>query len=219
VSGPRVAVLDYGAANMVSITQALVAVGANVAVADAPAGLRAVDALVVPGVGAAGAAMARLRERGLVEPLRDWVAAGRPYLGICLGLQILFERSAEGEAETLGLLAGRTVELEGAPTLPHIGWNSIQPARPDPLFEGIPEGSYFYFAHSYAPAPAEASVVLARTSHGGQFVSAVASGPLYGLQFHPERSAGLGLRLLANFLGLVGGGVAGRSGAPAGKVA
>jgi glutamine amidotransferase len=206
--GPRVAVLDYGAANMVSVTQALAAVGADVSAADGPAGLRGAEAIVVPGVGAAAAAMERLRQRGLLPPLRDWVGAGRPCLGICLGFQILFDASTEGEVRTLGLLAGRTTLLQDAPTLPHIGWNSVELARPHPLFGGIPDGSYFYFVHSYAPVPADEGIVLARTSHGRTFVSAAASGSVYGVQFHPERSAELGLRLLANFLGLVKAGPA-----------
>ena len=202
-SAPSVAVLDYGAANMVSITRALAAVGAEVVVAADASGLRGVDAIVVPGVGAAAPAMAHLRERGLVEPLREWVGAGRPCLGICLGFQLLFDRSDEADAETLGVLAGRTVPLREAPTLPHIGWNTVEAVRPHPLFEGIPDGSHFYFVHSYAPVPADESLVVARTTHGRPFVSAVACGSLYGLQFHPEKSAEAGLRLLANFLGLV----------------
>ena len=209
---PKIAVLDYGAANMVSITRALAAVGAEVTVADEPAGLSGVDAIVVPGVGAAGPAMVHLRDRGLVEPLRNWVRAGRPCLGICLGFQLLFDSSAEGEAETLGLLAGRTVPLAGAPTLPHIGWNSVEIARRHPLLEGVPDGSYFYFVHSYVPAPADQSLVIARTTHGRQFASAVASGLLYGLQFHPEKSSQVGLRILSNFVGLVEA----RTGEPAG---
>ena len=136
----RVAVLDYGAANMVSITKALAAVGADVAVVSEPAGLAGVDAVVVPGVGAAGSAMSHLQERGLLEPLRDWVRAGKPCLGICLGYQVLFESSAEGDVATLGVLAGRTEELVDAPTLPHIGWNSVNAVRPHALFDGIADG-------------------------------------------------------------------------------
>jgi glutamine amidotransferase len=200
---PLVAVLDYGAANMVSIGQALVVAGARVVVAADASGLRGVDAIVVPGVGAAAPAMAHLRERGLVEPLREWIRADRPCLGICLGFQLFFDRSDEADAETLGVLAGRTVPLQEAPTLPHIGWNTVESVRPHPLFEGIPDGSHFYFVHSYAPVPVDESVVVARTTHGRPFVSAAACGSLYGLQFHPEKSAEAGLRLLANFLGLV----------------
>ena len=199
----RVAVLDYGAANMVSITKALAAVGADVAVVSEPAGLAGVDAVVVPGVGAAGSAMSHLQERGLLEPLRDWVRAGKPCLGICLGYQVLFESSAEGDVATLGVLSGRTEELVDAPTLPHIGWNSVNAVRPHALFDGIADGSYFYFVHSYAPVPTDERIVLARTTHGRPFVSAVASGRTFGLQFHPEKSSEAGLKLLSNFMGLV----------------
>ena len=199
----RVAVLDYGAANMVSITKALAAVGADVAVVSEPAGLADVDAVVVPGVGAAGSAMSHLQERGLLEPLRDWVRAGKPCLGICLGYQVLFESSAEGDVATLGVLSGRTEELVDAPTLPHIGWNSVNAVRPHALFDGIADGSYFYFVHSYAPVPTDERIVLARTTHGRSFVSAVASGRTFGLQFHPEKSSEAGLKLLSNFMGLV----------------
>jgi glutamine amidotransferase len=202
-SRPRIAILDYGAANLVSITHGLAAVGADVVVVAEPSALAGADALVVPGVGAAASAMTHLRERGLVEPLRDWVRAGRPCLGICLGFEILFDASDEGDAETLGLLAGRTVALRDAPTLPHIGWNVVRAVRPHLLFDGIPDGSYFYFVHSFAPVPADDGVVVAQTDHGHPFASAVAKGSLYGLQFHPEKSSDAGLRLLSNFLRLV----------------
>jgi imidazole glycerol-phosphate synthase subunit HisH len=218
-NAPLVAVLDYGAANMVSIGQALSAAGARVVVAADPTALEGVDAVVVPGVGAAAPAMVHLRHCGLLEPLRDWVRAGRPCLGICLGFQLFFDGSEEADAETLGLLPGRSLGLVDAPTLPHIGWNSVEYVRPHPLFAGIPDGSHFYFVHSYAPAPKDESIVLARTTHGRPFVSAVASGALYGLQFHPEKSAEAGQRLLANFLRLVAAGpgsATGRNVIPAG---
>jgi glutamine amidotransferase len=199
----KIAVLDYGAANMVSITKALLAVGAEVVVAAEPAALAGMDAIVVPGVGAAASAMTHLHDRGLVEPLRDWARAGRPILGICLGYQIFFDTSEEGDADTLGLLPGRTVGLVDAPTLPHIGWNTVEAVRPHPLFERIADGTHFYFVHSFAPAPADESDIVARTTHGRSFVSAAAKGSLYGLQFHPEKSSGAGLQVLANFVGLV----------------
>jgi glutamine amidotransferase len=202
-SSVKVAVLDYGAANMVSITKALAAVGAEVSVAESAAGMSAVDAIVIPGVGAAAPAMVHLRERGLAEPLREWVRAGRPCLGICLGFQLFFEASDEADAEALGLLAGRTVGLLDAPTLPHIGWNTVNAVRPHPLFDGVADGSYFYFVHSFAPVPSDESLVVARTTHGLPFVSAVAKGSLYGLQFHPEKSSEAGLQVLSNFIGLV----------------
>lgn len=202
-SKPRIAILDYGAANMVSISRALAAVGADIVVADEPSALDDCDAIVVPGVGAAKPAMNHLQERDLLRPLKAWVSAGRPCLGICLGLQLFFEASDEGDADALGIMAGRTVRLVDAPTLPHIGWNSVEIVRQHPLLEGIPDGTYFYFVHSFAPAPADERVVVARTTHGKPFVSAVAKDSIYGLQFHPEKSSRAGLRVLSNFLGLV----------------
>jgi imidazole glycerol phosphate synthase glutamine amidotransferase subunit len=218
-AGPRIAVVDYGAGNLVSIDQALRTVGAEVEFARDGEGLRGVDAVMVPGVGAAAPAMARLESQGLAEPIRAWLAAGRPFLGICLGLQLLFDGSDEGGATTLGIVPGRTVRLEGAPTLPHIGWNQVDRTRPHALFDGIADGADFYFVHSYAgttgagpgpePGPAattgptDRDLVLATTEHGGTFISAVARGAMLGVQFHPERSGRDGLRLLANFVDIV----------------
>jgi imidazole glycerol-phosphate synthase subunit HisH len=205
VSGvPRVAVVDYGAGNLVSIDQAFTTVGAAVTIVSDGEMLRDVDALVVPGVGAAAPAMARLDKHGLTRPIAAWLDSGRPFLGICLGLQLLFEASDEDGAITLGALAGRTVRLEDAPTLPHIGWNQVERTRQHPLFDGIADGADFYFVHSYAgePLDADAPAVLARTTHGRPFVSAVARGPVQGVQFHPERSGADGLQLLANFVAM-----------------
>ena len=203
-ASPRLAVVDYGAGNLVSIDQALTTLGAAVTVVRDGEMLRDVDALVVPGVGAAAPAMARLDKHGLTQPIGRWLASGRPFLGICLGLQLLFESSAEDDAVTLGALAGRTVRLEGAPTLPHIGWNQVERTRDHPLFDGIADGADFYFVHSYAgnPVDADTSAILARTTHGRPFVSAIARGPIHGVQFHPERSGPDGLRLLANFVAM-----------------
>ena len=199
----RIAVVDYGAGNLVSIEQALTSVGAGVVVARDPTALAGADGLIVPGVGAAAPAMERLHDAGLVEPMRAWIAADRPFLGICLGLQLLFEGSDEDGAVTLGVLRGRSVRLAGAPTLPHIGWNQVERRRPHPLFDGIDDGADAYFVHSYVGAPLDDDVVLATTEHGSRFVSAIARGRLAGVQFHPERSGDDGLRLLANFRTLV----------------
>jgi imidazole glycerol phosphate synthase glutamine amidotransferase subunit len=201
----RIAVVDYGAGNLVSIDQALRAAGVDVVIAHGAPDLEGVDGLVVPGVGAARPAMERLRRRALVEPIRGWIAADRPFLGICLGMQLLFEGSDEDGARTLGILPGRTVRLIDAPRLPHIGWNAVRRRRPHPLFAGVATDAPFYFVHSYAPRPAGpegADVALAVTDHGPDFVSAVARGRLAGVQFHPERSGRDGLRLLANFASL-----------------
>jgi imidazole glycerol phosphate synthase glutamine amidotransferase subunit len=189
----------------VSIDQALTAVGASVTIARAPGELAGADGIVVPGVGAAAPAMDRLRAAGLVEPIRDWIAAGRPYLGICLGLQLLFAGSDEDGAETLGILDGRATRLVDAPTLPHIGWNQVERRREHPLFAGIASAADFYFVHSYAgrPTGADISAILATTTHGRPFVSAIARDHVLGVQFHPERSGPDGLRLLGNAVALI----------------
>jgi imidazole glycerol phosphate synthase glutamine amidotransferase subunit len=211
----RVAVVDYGAGNLVSIGQALTAVGAEVAIVSGPEELTRADLLVVPGVGAAAPAMARLVAQGLVDPIRAWVQADRPFLGICLGLQLLFEGSDEDGAETLGLLPGRTVRLDGAPTLPHIGWNQVVRTRAHEAFGGIPDGADLYFVHSYVgrPTSAKEDLVVAETTHGATFASVVGRGRLLGVQFHPERSGTLGLRLLSNVV------AAARTPSPAGSAA
>jgi glutamine amidotransferase len=213
---PCIAVVDYGAGNLVSIHQALTSVGADVRIAAGPDGLGDADAVVVPGVGAAAPAMVRLGLQGLVEPIAAWLAADRPFLGICLGLQLLFEGSDEDGAVTFGTLPGRTVRLADAPTLPHIGWNQVERTRAHPVLDGIDDGADFYFVHSYAGVPrggdtmvastddaTAPELVLAHTTHGRAFVSAVAQGSMVGVQFHPERSGPDGLRLLANFVDLV----------------
>jgi glutamine amidotransferase len=201
-------VVDYGAGNLVSIEQALTRVGAEVRLATTAADLDQMDGVIVPGVGAAAPAMRRLARHGLVEAIRRWIGAGRPLLGICLGLQLLFEVSDEDGATTLGVVPGRTVRLDAAPSLPHIGWNQVQRRRPHRLFDGIPDGADFYFVHSYAGRPSDAvvdEITLATTEHGGSFVSALGRGSLLGVQFHPERSGDDGLRLLANFVAIVAG--------------
>jgi imidazole glycerol-phosphate synthase subunit HisH len=197
-----VAVVDYGAGNLVSIEQALAIAGAQVVIARRAADLAGADGLIVPGVGAAAPAMARIRRHGLEAPIVGWIAADRPFLGICLGLQLLFEGSDEDGATTLRILPGRATRLADAPRLPHIGWNQVVRTREHLLFDGIEPDADFYFVHSYAAAPADDGLALAETMHGSTFVSAVARGALAGVQFHPERSGRDGLRLLANFVGL-----------------
>ncbi len=201
----RIAVVDYGAGNLVSIEQGLLAVGAVPTLVREPDGLADTDAVIVPGVGAAEPAMRRLARAGLVDALTGWIADGRPYLGICLGLQLLFEASDEDGATTFGVLPGRAVRLPGAPTLPHIGWNQVVTRRRHALFDGITDGADFYFVHSYAGLPDGPDAdrhVLADTEHGRPFASVVEFGNVLGVQFHPERSGRDGLRLLANFAGL-----------------
>ena len=209
--GPTFGLVDYGAGNLVSIEQALTRVGGRVAVIERgidPA-WAGIDGLVVPGVGAAGPAMDRLSRQDLVGPILDWIGAGRPYLGICLGLQLLFDGSDEDGAETFGVIDGRATRLRDAPTLPHIGWNQVQRVADHSAFAGIAADADFYFVHSYAGVPGGPdgeAAILARTTHGAAFVSAIARDNVLGVQFHPERSGSDGLRLLANVATLVAGG-------------
>ena len=192
-----VAVIDHGAGNLVSIAQGLVAAGARVRVADRPADLAGADGVVLPGVGATAAAMARLQAAGFVDSLR---LLERPLLGICVGLQVFFDSSEEDDAACLGLVEGTVRRLEDAPRLPHIGWNDLQFRTTDVLFAGIPADAPFYFVHSFAPVPADPAVIVATADHGRPFVAAVRSGTRVGVQFHPERSGAAGLALLANFV-------------------
>jgi imidazole glycerol-phosphate synthase subunit HisH len=196
-----IAIVDHGAGNLVSIEQALRVAGATTVRVARPVDLEA-DGLVVPGVGSAGSAMARLRRQGLDGPVRTWALDGRPFLGICLGMQLLFETSDEDGSAMLGVLPGRVRRLAGAPRLPHMGWNQVRLRGRPALFAGIPDGSDFYFVHSFAAA--DAGPVVGVTEYGESFGSAVARDALGAVQFHPERSGHDGLRLLANFVAIAG---------------
>jgi imidazole glycerol-phosphate synthase subunit HisH len=200
---PRFAVVDYGAGNLVSITQALVAAGADTQLAATPDQLEGSDAIVVPGVGASGPAMRRLRATGMDVAIRSAVAAGAWYLGVCLGMELLFEKSEEDGARMLGMLGGRVVEIPGAPRLPHIGWNQLEPVRLHPVLDGLPALAPAYFVHGYSCAPVDRSVIVAETCHGSRFPSVIARDRVIGVQFHPERSGEDGLRLLRNVVALV----------------
>jgi len=192
-----IAIVDHGAGNLISIAQALDTAGARVRIADEPRGLDGADALVLPGVGATGAAMARLRSAGFVDALRGWDG---PLLGICVGLQLLFATSDEDGGSCLELIDGR-VERLAAPRLPHIGWNELHDRHPaEPLFAGIATDATFYFVHSYAPAPDDPAVVIARATYEEPFVAAVRAGARVGVQFHPERSGRHGTRMISNFV-------------------
>jgi imidazole glycerol-phosphate synthase subunit HisH len=202
---PAVAVLDYGMGNRRSVQKALEHVGARVSVTRDPGALAAAQALVVPGVGAFGAAMSALSELELIAPIQAAAQAGRPVLGICLGMQLLFERSSElGDTPGLGVLAGEVTRLyAGGLRIPHIGWNDVRPVRAAPLIAELPEhGAAFYHVHSYAVRPADPDDVLATTTYGETFATIVARGSVMGTQFHPEKSSGAGLRLLAAFCAL-----------------
>jgi glutamine amidotransferase len=199
-----IAIVDYGMGNRRSVEKALEHVGATVTVTSDLARLRAAAGLVVPGVGAFPKGMQRLRELGLDELLREQVAEGKPVLGICLGLQLAFERSTEqGGAEGLGIVAGEVRELgHGDLKLPHIGWNEVALRTGSPLLECLPSRCAFYHVHSFAPVPACDEDVLGTAVYGQPFASVVGHGSFYGVQFHPEKSSAAGLRLLANFGGI-----------------
>jgi glutamine amidotransferase len=208
---PQIGLVDYGMGNRRSAEKALAHVGARVEVSAEHELLREMDGLVLPGVGAFPAGMRAIRERGLDELLIERAQAGVPLLGLCLGMQLLFERSEEhGGAEGLGLLAGTVRRLpadsQSAPglKLPHIGWSEVHWRRMTPLSEGLPDPSYLYHVHSFAPVPADEEVVLATADYGEPFAAIVGAGNVYGTQSHPEKSSAHGLALLANFTRLCG---------------
>ena len=194
-----IAIADYGMGNRRSVEKALEHVGASPRLTADHDAIRDADGIVVPGVGAFPEAMRNVARLGLAEVLRERAAAGVPLLGICLGAQLLFERSSEHEgAEGLGLLPGEVTPLR-APKLPHIGWNLVTFERSSPLIDGLGEAAAFYHVHSLACRPAEPRDVVGRGEYGERFVSIVERGNVFGVQFHPEKSSRDGLALLANF--------------------
>jgi imidazole glycerol-phosphate synthase subunit HisH len=200
-----IAIVNYEMGNLRSVEKALEQVGHVAEITDDPQRLAAADKIILPGVGAYADAMVALNNRGLVEPLRELVASGKPTLGICLGMQLLFERSYEdGEHEGLGILPGevRRFEVPHGVKVPHMGWNQLDPTRPSPLMEGLDPGSYFYFVHSYYVVPADQRIVATTTNYPEPFCSSLHQGNLMATQFHPEKSQQVGLAMLANFASL-----------------
>ena len=205
-----IAVIDYGMGNLRSVSKALehVAPGARVLVTDAAAEIAAADRVVFPGQGAARDCMAAIGHHHLAPVIAD-VATAKPFLGICMGLQVLLERSEEnGGTDLLGLFSGQVRRFDGLATgdnglplkIPHMGWSEVRQVRPHPLWEWIPDNSRFYFVHSYRVVPEDVGIIAGTTDYGVRFTSVVADGNLFATQFHPEKSADLGLRLLANFV-------------------
>jgi len=199
-----IAIIDYGGGNLRSVQNGFAAAGFPTIVTDEPHLLDDADGFVLPGVGAFGQAMKNLRESGLGQLLLRRVAAGVPLLGICLGLQLLFEKSVEkGEHAGLGLIEGAVVPFPSVLKVPQIGWNQLSIRREHPLLEGINQGDYFYFVHSFYACPTDSAVILASADYGGDFPAVVQKDHLFGIQFHPEKSSRLGLQILKNFGRLV----------------
>jgi len=200
-----IALVDYGMGNLRSVEKALQQAGAVVRVVQDAAGVRGARAVVLPGVGAFGDCLANLRRAGLTEAIGEVVRSGRPFLGICLGFQALFESSAEAPGVAgLGLFAGTVPRFaNGKLKVPHMGWNQLRVQRPDcPMLAGIADRSFVYFVHSYFCAPRDEAVVCGTTEYGVEFCSMLWSGNVYATQFHPEKSQGVGLRMLENFVRL-----------------
>lgn len=199
-----IAIVDYGMGNLRSVQKAFEYLGYEVELVGDSNRLLSAEGVVLPGVGSFGKAMENLRKQGLVDPLRQFISSGRPFLGICLGLQLLFELSEEGEQEGLGMLRGRIVRFGKGLKVPHIGWNSLRIRRKDcPLMEEINDGSYFYFVHSYYVIPEDKDIVVATSDYGSEFAAVIWSDNIYAVQFHPEKSQRIGLKLIDNFGRLV----------------
>lgn len=196
-------IVDYGMGNLRSVQKAFEHLGVAAEITTNPRDLATADKVILPGVGAFRDAIAELKRLDFVSALKDHVASGKPFLGICLGLQLLFDVSYEdGEYEGLGIVPGQVVRFPPQPDLkvPHMGWNSLSITQPNcPLFQGVTAGSHVYFVHSYHVVPTDKSVIAATSDHGGPFVAAIARGNLVATQFHPEKSQKVGLQLLKNF--------------------
>jgi glutamine amidotransferase len=199
-----IAIVDVCSGNLRSVERALAHVGAEVVVTRDPDVVRRATKIVVPGQGAFGVFMRGLAERGLGEVLREVIASGRPYLGICLGMQILFDESEEqGPCAGLGIVRGRVVKLvpgDAKLKVPHIGWNQIAQRRPDPLIAGVADGAYVYFVHSYHVIPADPSMLALESVHGVRVCAAIRRDNVFACQFHPEKSQAVGLQILRNFV-------------------
>jgi glutamine amidotransferase len=197
---PRVAVIDYGMGNLRSVQKAFEHIGIDAEITSDAQIVQNADGAVLPGVGAFADCMKNLSDTGLIPFIKEFAASGRPFLGICLGLQLLFDSSLEGgRFEGLGVLKGRVVPLPKDRIVPHMGWNGLAVLRPDPLFIGLPDEPYVYFVHSFHAEPEDAGIVAATADYGVAVTAAVQQGNVYATQFHPEKSGETGLQILRNF--------------------
>lgn len=202
--GYMIAIVDYGMGNLRSVQKAFEKIGVTARIVPFPRDLKRARGIVLPGVGAFGQAMENLRAMGWDAALRESVTRGMPLLGICLGMQLLFESSEEmGQHEGLGILRGTVKRFDGTLKVPHMGWNVVRAKHASPLLNNIPDGSYAFFVHSYYCVPRDESIVLATTDYGIKFASIVGHANVFGAQFHPEKSQHVGLRLLENFSALI----------------
>ncbi len=199
-----IAIIDYGMGNIHSVKKALESLGGRTIVTNSPGDIESADKVVLPGVGAFGDAMEELLKQGLVPAIKDYVGQKRTFLGICLGMHLLFEASEESPgAKGLGILKGNVRRFKDSPGLkvPHMGWNQLQKAESEcPLLKGIPDDAYVYFCHSYYPVPRDIATIAATTDYGKGFASVVSKDSVFGLQFHPEKSQATGLAMLKNFV-------------------
>ena len=202
---PKIAIIDYDMGNLHSARKGIEKAGAATVITDSVEDLERADAIVLPGVGAFDPAMQHLRQHHLVEPIRRIIDSGKPFLGICLGLQVLFEGSEEGEEAGLGIFPGKVRRFRAEPgiTIPHMGWNSLELTQPNlPIWQHLPSNPYLYFVHSFYVEPADPSLSAAMITHGSQCVTAaIACDNVVAVQFHPEKSSDNGLQFLANFVG------------------
>ncbi|NPV92515.1 MAG: imidazole glycerol phosphate synthase subunit HisH [Firmicutes bacterium] len=197
-------IVDYGMGNLRSVQKGLESVGFAASITSRPEDIEGAAGVVLPGVGAFGDAMNNLRSNGMDQAIRDYVRSGRPFLGICLGQHLIFDGSEEfGWNEGLGLLPGRVIRLPAGVKVPHIGWNQLRRVREEKILNGIPDDSYFYFNHSFYLQLADSHITGAVTEYGSTIPAVVSRGNIYGIQFHPEKSSTLGLKILQNFGELV----------------
>ena len=209
MTGLNLAVIDYESGNLRSVGKALERAGAQPVVTSDPKMLLEADAAILPGVGSGDAAMRALQKRGLVEPIREFVASGKPFMGVCLGLQLLMDGTDEGDAQCLGIVPGRTRQLPPGLKVPHMGWNQVQFSARHPVFEGVASDAHFYFVHSYYADPEDKSLVAGVTEYGVPFCSVLIRDNLVATQFHPEKSSTLGLKIYQNFVAYAGAAVKG----------
>ena len=200
----RIEIIDYGAGNLRSVAKAIEHLGYNASMTKDPSKLKKASGIILPGVGAFDSAIEELEKLGFVDEIKNIVKSGKPLLGICLGYQMFFDSSEEGNLKELSLFNGSVkkfnfADLKEPLAIPHMGWNSLKFAKKSPLFNGVEENSMVYFAHSYYCAPVDSSIVSTKTDYGFEFASSVSADNVFGIQFHPEKSSSVGLKILENF--------------------